>query len=230
MTTERFSVPVILRDNTMLDFLEKRDWIAVLGGATRFDKRQVIAAFEAGRQIARHGKHVLTGGTTGVPYAAAIGAKREGAMVVGISPADSETEHLRRFRKPVDFVDLMVYTGLNDDGRSPLIIRSSSAAIFIGGDFGTLNEFTSAWMNGDNVLGILEGFGGISDSMRSLLEETETNGGGTAMFQSDPTRLVENVCAEVDRRNATRSNDTHNSIGADVHTIIEEHFESCVPQ
>jgi hypothetical protein len=204
-----------------------RNWVAVLGGATKYDQRQITAAFEIGRQIALRRMNVVTGGTSGVPYAAAIGAKMAGGLVVGISPAISEREHAVRFRKPVDYVDLMVYSGMDVDGRSPLIIRSASAAIFIGGEFGTLNEFTSAWMNGTGVIGILEGFGGISDSFRELLNKTRSSYGSAVVFASDPISLVRDLCLEVSQRDQNRVKVTSGCNGIDdVKEMISDYLES----
>lgn len=205
---------------------EKRDWVAVLGGAARYDDRQIIAAHEIGRAIAQDGKHVITGGTTGVPYAAAIGAKTEGALVVGISPASNESEHMEWFRKPVDHVDLMIYTGLNVDGRSPLIVRSALAAIFIGGEFGTLNEFTSACLSGSGVLGVLEGHGGVSASIRGLLENAETNRDSAVIYETDAAQLVRKVCEEVDRRGSASRDEAVSEIGADVRATIETYLRN----
>lgn len=208
---------------------ERREWIAVLGGATRYDRAQITAAFEVGRQIARCKKHLVTGGTSGVPYAAAIGAKMEGGLVVGISPAASEEEHANHYKKPLDNVDMMVYSGMNVDGRSPLIIRSAGAAIFIGGEFGTLNEFTSAWLNGRSVVGVLEGFGGISESMRGLLRDTETSFGSAVFFDSEPNSLVRQICTELTKRSRSKQPyEGEDTCGADVREMVEAYLESGV--
>ena len=51
-----------------------KNCIAVLGGAGSYTDAQVIAGFQIGREIARNGMNLVTGATTGIPYAAAIGA------------------------------------------------------------------------------------------------------------------------------------------------------------
>lgn len=61
--------------------------IGVMGGATGELSREVLdKAHRLGREIARHGCILVTGGGPGLPQAAACGAKQEGGMVVGISP------------------------------------------------------------------------------------------------------------------------------------------------
>ena len=46
-------------------------------------------AEEVGREIVRQGAVLVTGATSGVPYWAAKGAKAEGGISVGLSPAAS---------------------------------------------------------------------------------------------------------------------------------------------
>src|SRR3990167_8084517 len=68
-------------------------------------------AEEMGREIARRGMVLVTGATTGIPYWSAKGAKEEGGMVIGLSPAKSETDHIKNYKLPTDYHDLIVYTG-----------------------------------------------------------------------------------------------------------------------
>lgn len=201
-------------------------WLSVLGGATRHTESQVLAAYRVGRELARCGRNLLTGGTTGIPYAAALGAKEAGALVVGISPAASLEEHVSRYRKPVDAVDLLVYTGMSVEGRSPLIIRSVAGMFFLGGEFGTLNEFSAAWLCGGKVLGILEGLSGITDRFRGLIEQVETNWGNTVLFGTDPERLVREVCERVDERHPwPPASVGEGETGSDVREILRRFLE-----
>ncbi|HEX8163563.1 MAG TPA: hypothetical protein VF538_16960 [Pyrinomonadaceae bacterium] len=216
--------------------VEQKQWLAVLGGATRYGNEQVITAFKVGREIARKGKNLVTGGTTGIPYAAAMGAKQEGALVVGISPAASFEEHLIRYKKPLDYADFIVYTGTGVAGRSSILLQSVPGAVFIGGEFGTLNEFSAAWMCGNNVLGVLLGTGGVSERFQDILSDIETTWGSKAIFDLDPIELVHKVCEEVDQMYSTRSSQLQaDEIGRDVRNIIgqfldEESERSCVKQ
>jgi len=205
---------------------QQKDWIGVLGGATRYSNLQVIAAYKIGREIARRGKNLVTGATNGIPYAAAIGAKREGARVVGISPASSVEEHLFKYKKPIDYADIIVYTGLGVAGRSPVIIQSISGAIFIGGEFGTINEFSAAWMRGSNVLGILEEEGGISESLVDLLSKIETGWGSKVLLDSDPIELVSRVCREVDELYLTNALEQRSeAVGMDIKNTIQQFLD-----
>jgi uncharacterized protein (TIGR00725 family) len=196
-------------------------WIAVLGGAACYDEGQIMAAHQVGREIARQGKNLVTGATTGIPYAAALGAKEGGALVVGISPAASPEEHVRKYWKPLDVFDFIVFTGVGAACRSSMLVQSAVGAIFLGGEFGTLNEFSAAWMCGDNVLGVLEGSGGITDTLRSTLARIETTWGSKVVFADDPADLTRRVCAEADAIcSERRSRLGSNEVGADVREII----------
>jgi uncharacterized protein (TIGR00725 family) len=145
-----------------------RSTIAVLGGAATYTDAQIEAAYRIGSGVAARGHALLTGATSGIPYAAALGAHDAGGMVIGISPASCAEEHIEKFRKPLRQADVIIYTGMGPEGRSPLLTKSASAAIFVGGEVGTLGEFCSAWMCGPNVLGVLEA-GGISNIIRDVI-------------------------------------------------------------
>lgn len=173
---------------------DRKDNIAVLGSARKYTEQQVILAFRVGREIGRLGRNLITGATSGLPYAAALGAKSTGAIVVGISPARNIDEHVSVYRKPLMQADVLVFTGMGPDGRSPIILRSCRGAVFIGGEIGTLGEFCSAWMCGNNVLGVLEGGGGIADSIQDVLSGIETTWGSQMIFDSEPEGIVRRVC------------------------------------
>jgi len=196
------------------------DWIAVLGGAYRHTSRQVVAAYETGLAIASFGKNVITGATTGLPYAAALGAKEKGALVIGISPGANVEDHVQIFSKPLDAMDAIVYSGLNYEGRGPLIVRSAIGCIFIGGEFGTLNEFTLAWVAGKKVIGILTNLGGMTDSIQDLLKVNKSNYGSRVIFNDDPHQLVTEVVAGISDL-SPELNSTADGFGADVREIIE---------
>ena len=187
-----------LQGNRRVSVSGLSDWVAVLGGATIYDEKQICAAYQIGQALARKGKNILTGATTGIPYAAAIGAREAGALVVGMSPAGGPSEHLKVFRKPLDQHDLIVYSGAGVEGRGPLIVRSAAACIFIGGEFGTLNEFTAAWMVGRKILGVLKGSGGITDAIPSLIARTKSTWGSVVVYDENPKSLVAKVCREIE--------------------------------
>jgi uncharacterized protein (TIGR00725 family) len=113
-------------------------------------------AKELGREIARQGAVLVTGATTGFPLWAAIGAKEEGGISIGFSPAASEKEHVEVYKLPIDYMDLIIYTGFGYPGRDLLLTRSSDAVIFGCGRIGTIHEFTIAFED-SKPIGILKG-------------------------------------------------------------------------
>lgn len=196
-------------------------WIAVFGSALRYDARQVRAAYRVGQEVARQGRNLVTGATSGLPYAAALGARAGRALVVGISPGANPEEHVQKYRKPLDALDFIAFTGLGYTARSSVMVQSAAGAIFLGGEFGTLNEFSAAWICGHNVLGVLEGSGGVSDKLRDLLARVETSWGSKVVFADDPVALTQRVCAEADLICSPRGScPDAGEVGADVREII----------
>lgn len=113
-------------------------------------------AKELGREIARHGAVLVTGATTGFPLWVAMGVKEEGGISIGISPAASEREHVEVYRLPLDYMDLIIYTGFGYSGRDLLLTRSSDAVVCGCGRVGTIHEFTIAFED-KKPIGIFEG-------------------------------------------------------------------------
>lgn len=144
-----------------------------------------------GRLIAERGLILVTGATTGVPYWAAKGAKEAGGIVIGLSPAASKAAHVKSYRLPVDYHDLIIYTGFDYSGRNLLLTRAADAVITVAGRIGTLNEFTIAFEDG-KPQGILSGTGGTSDMLEEILKKSH-RGIGKTVFESDPKRLLDKV-------------------------------------
>lgn len=134
---------------------------------------------------------MVTGDTTGIPYAAARGAKRANGFTVGVSPASSYREHIKKYRLPYRFIDFAMYTGFGYSGRNLLFIRSTDAVIFICGRIGTLNEFTIAFED-KKPIGILTGTGGVSNEIDHLLTISK-RGRAKIVFDEDPKKLAEKV-------------------------------------
>src|SRR3989344_453743 len=74
-------------------------------------------AKELGREIARQGATLVTGATTGFPLWVAMGTKEAGGISIGLSPAASEKEHVEVYKLPLDYMDLIIYTGFGYSGR-----------------------------------------------------------------------------------------------------------------
>ena len=149
-----------------------------------------------GKLIAERGMILVTGATTGIPYWAAKGAKEAGGIVIGLSPAASKAAHMKVYHLPVDYHDVIIYTGFEYSGRNLLLTRSADAVITVAGRVGTLNEFTIAFED-QKPQGILTETGGISDMLQDILERSH-RGMGKAVFDPDPTTLLDKVVALIE--------------------------------
>jgi len=146
-----------------------------------------------GQQIVLQGGVVMTGATTGVPYWAAIGAKEAGGICIGFSPAASEIAHIKTYHLPVDYHDVIVYTGFNYAGRNLILTRASDAVVITCGRLGTLNEFTIAFED-KKPIGILTGTGGMADQIKEIVAKGH-RGPGKIVYDSDPEKLIRKLIA-----------------------------------
>ena len=142
-----------------------------------------------GRAIAARDCLVLTGATTGLPNAVGLAAHRAGALHIGISPAASEREHVKRYNYPTTSCDAIIYTGFGLKGRNVVLVRSCDIVLVIGGSMGALNEFTIAHDEG-RVIGCLTGTGGVADEAERLLQMFPKQTGACVLHGDDPERLL----------------------------------------
>ena len=148
-------------------------------------------AKELGREIARQGAIITTGATTGFPLYSAMGVKESGGFSIGFSPASTEREHVETYKLPLDYMDVIVYTGFGYSGRDLLLIRSSDAVVIGCGRIGTLNEFSIAFED-RRPLGILEGSWDTDELLRNFISSAHRPN-GKIVFDSDPKALIERL-------------------------------------
>jgi uncharacterized protein (TIGR00725 family) len=148
-------------------------------------------AKELGREIARLGGIIVSGATTGFPMYAAMGAKDECGFSVGISPASNEREHVETYKLPLDFMDVIVYTGFGYAGRDLMFVRSADAMIIGPGRIGTYNEFSVAFED-RRPIGVLEGSWETDDILKRIIE-TANRPNDRLFFERDPKVLVERL-------------------------------------
>lgn len=151
-----------------------------------------------GAEIIKSGAVLVTGATTGAPLWAAIGAKEAGGFVIGLSPASSEIEHVKKYHLPLDYHDIVIYTGFGYSGRNLLLTRASDAVITTCGRMGTLNEFTIAFED-KKPQGVLEGTGGVADDVEEIIKRAH-RGSGFVVYDSDPKTLVQKVIELINKR------------------------------
>ncbi|OGI67123.1 hypothetical protein A2823_01690 [Candidatus Nomurabacteria bacterium RIFCSPHIGHO2_01_FULL_41_91] len=167
-------------------------------------------AKELGREIARQGAILLTGATTGFPLWAAMGAKEEGGISIGISPAASEREHVDIYKLPLDYLDLIIYTGFGYSGRDILLTRSADAVICGCGRIGTIHEFTVAFEDGKPI-GIFEGPWEMGAQLKEIIEKSHRPNAKIATG-SDPKKLLEDIIALIKKDKVTEYKITKPSV------------------
>jgi uncharacterized protein (TIGR00725 family) len=154
-------------------------------------------AKELGREVARQGAIITTGATTGFPMYAAMGAKDECGFSIGFSPAANEREHAETYHLPLEFMDVIVYTGFGYSGRDLLLVRSSDAVVVGCGRIGTLNEFSIAFED-RRPIGILEGSWKTDELLRAAIAEAHRPN-EKIIFDSDPKAMVERLIEMVQK-------------------------------
>ena len=167
--------------------------ICVSGAAetTHCGEDAFAIAESLGAEITHQGSILITGATTGFPYWAAKGAKDAGGIVVGVSPAATEAEHLKKYNLPLDYHDFIFYTGAGYAGRNLLLTRLADAVIFGCGRMGTLNEFTITFED-KKPIGILEGAWETDELFKEIIEKSHRADEmkGKIIYSQDPKELV----------------------------------------
>src|SRR5581483_3635681 len=188
--------------------------VAVSGAAEMGFLVQVAydKAKEIGREIIRQDGILVSGATTGFPLWAAIGAKEEGGMSFGLSPASNEVEHVETYRLPVDYMDLIIYTGFGYSGRDLLMTRSSDAIIIGPGRIGTIHEFTIAYED-LKPIGVLTGDWEDTDEVIKNIMDKSHRPNDKVVFSDDPKILVQRVMemaqADKEKHKYVHMNDDH---------------------
>lgn len=120
-------------------------YIAVVG-ASQPTPPQARNAEEVGRLLGEAGAIVITGGRGGVMAAASRGARKAGAVVVGILPGTDR-------REANEWVSVALTTGMGEL-RNGLVVRAADAVVAVGGAYGTLSEIALALAAGTAVVGL----------------------------------------------------------------------------
>lgn len=166
-----------------------------MGSATDIlQDRHKKLAYELGRAIAESDCITITGACPGMPMQAAIGASEAGGLVIGISPALSQREHIRRYQAPIDHHDVLIFTGSGLMGREVVNIRSSDIVIILGGRSGTLGEFAIAYDEG-KLIGVLLGTGGIASKIDEIVAIIKKKTGAKLIYDHNPHALVKKLIA-----------------------------------
>lgn len=175
--------------------------ICVSGAAdtTHCGEGAMEKAKELGREIVRQGGILVTGATTGFPLWAAMGAKEAGGISIGLSPASSEKEHVEVYGLPLDYLDIIVYTGFGYSGRNLLLTRASDGVIVGCGRIGTMNEFTIAFED-HKPLGVLRGAWDMDEVIELMLEKSHRKEEGLVAFNETPKGVVSDLIALIQKQ------------------------------
>lgn len=160
-------------------------------------------AVELGREVARHGCVLVNGATTGFPLWTAMGAKEEGGFTLGFSPAKSEREHIELYNLPVEYMDVLVYTGFGYSGRDLIFTRSCDAVLFGCGRIGTIHEFTIAFED-EKPIGILEGAWETDAVLKTIIDNGH-RASEKIVFETDPKILIEKIIELVKKDKVNRA-------------------------
>ncbi len=157
---------------------------------------------EIGKEIVRQNCILVTGATTGAPFYSAQGCKQEGGISIGFSPAASEIAHKKVYRLPLDYFDVMIYTGFDYSGRNLLMTRAADGVIICCGRMGTLNEFTIAFED-KKPIGVLTDSGGTADMIKQMIKLPHRRA-AMIIYDSDPKRLVQKLVKLITKKKKKR--------------------------
>ena len=173
--------------------------ISVYGSASgEISDRAREAARELGVIIAKRGHILLTGACPGVPYEAVQGAKEHGGHVVGFSSARSMDEH-EKWGEPLEGFDEFVFVPQTYEHaqdrrickkyRNVSSVTACDSAVFIAGQYGSLNEFTLAYDFGKPI-GVVTGTGGVSDILADLVQKIQKEPKPFMKFSDSPEEII----------------------------------------
>ncbi len=163
-------------------------------------KKIIDKAKKIGKELAKKGHTVVTGGCSGIPHIVAYSAYKHGGKCIAFSPASNIEEHKNDYASPIEGYSEFVFVPKEFEhfGNKPVCYKYRNvtsiayvdAAIFIDGKIGTMNEFTNAYDMGKRI-GVLEGTGGITTSaIKVLIKEANKEFKSLLIFESDPVKLV----------------------------------------
>ena len=131
--------------------------VLVIGySADHCTKKAYSLAYEVGREVARGGSILITGGLGGVMEAASKGAQEAGGFVVGIIPQEEKSDANA-------YSDVVIPTGLGY-ARDFVTAYAADGVIIVGGGVGTTIEACVAYSKSKPVVAI-KGSGGAADRL-----------------------------------------------------------------
>ncbi len=145
--------------------------IAVIGYSGNIDQSPVRElgdlCLALGKQIARLGHSLWSGGRDGVMALVSMGAASENGETFGVLPYDADEEIVR----PCPYVKYPIYTGLDFQMRSFVLLKNADLVISIGGASGTAIEIFTAYSYGKPLI-LMENTGGVTQKIAGWFEQS----------------------------------------------------------
>ena len=115
-----------------------------------------------GEELAKKGYIIFNGGRDGIMEMVSKGVEKAGGTSIGILPFDEKKVEAN------PFISIPVYTGLDYQMRSLLMMKNVDVVISIGGAVGTAIEIFAAYANGIPII-LFTGTGGWTDKMANCM-------------------------------------------------------------
>jgi hypothetical protein len=145
--------------------------IAVIGYSGKIDQSPVRElrdlCLALGKQIARQGHSLWSGGRDGVMALTSMGAASENGEVFGVLPYDEQEEIVQ----PCPYVKYPIYTGLDFQMRSCVLLKNADLVISIGGACGTAIEIFGAYGYGKPLV-LMKNTGGVTERIAGWFDRS----------------------------------------------------------
>ncbi|HPF16524.1 MAG TPA: TIGR00725 family protein [Thermotogota bacterium] len=126
--------------------------ICVIGYSGKINKSPVKELYDftyrLGYTIAVRGHTIWSGGRDGIMDIVSKGAHEGGGEIVGVLPWDKENS----LSRPSDYIQNVVYTGLDFTMRSCVLVNNADLVIAVGGGAGTATEIFASYSYGKPLL------------------------------------------------------------------------------
>ncbi len=126
--------------------------ICVIGYSGKINKTPVKELYDftyrLGYTIAVRGHTLWSGGRDGIMDIVSKGAHEGGGEIVGVLPWDKGNSMSR----PSDYIQNVVFTGLDFTMRSCILVNNADLVISVGGGSGTATEIFAAYSYGKPIL------------------------------------------------------------------------------
>jgi len=147
----------------------KRPFVGIIGYAgdmLKNHQKLVPLCEELGKKIASKGWTIFNGGRDGVMELVSKAAFTAGGNIVGVLPWDPKNGEAN------DYLTVPIYTGLDFQMRSLIMLKNIDITVSIGGAVGTMIEILGSYANKIPVI-LLEGTGGWTDRLASILKNED---------------------------------------------------------